>query len=677
MVISKNFKFYFFLLFLLCVIEASTAINSVEGYPQPESIKIGIDRSAAPMEFEKNGKSKGFNVEIFEQISTNWGTTNEFIFMDWSNVLESVVNGSLDAMFAIDTPARRELYDFSQPFLNVSWRIFVREEFTEIEEVSDLENHTIAVIKDFAAHNYLEGLNLSAHIIQVADTIEGLSLLSTGDAFSYIGNYHLGLYYLQQSEIENVIPTGDEIEKREMCIAVKKGNAELLAKIDTGLNLLFESGNYTKLFNSWFGKDVLREITPKLIQITSIVIGGLFFGLLLLTAWNYTLKKKIDEKSKELHKTNQLLMRQDKIESIGVLAGGIAHDFNNFLTSILGNISLAKLEIGEEETDLHEILQDAENASFQAKDLTQQLLTFSKGGKPIKKIVNIAPIIQKSSSFALHGTDIKLNLNITEDIWPIIADEGQITQVINNVVINAEQAMKSGGTVSIEAKNSLDPEFQLLDLKKKYIEIKIQDEGIGIPEKDLLKIFDPYFTTKDKGNGLGLSICYNIVKLHNGEIRVQSEYEVGTSIQIFLPASEEAPENGKIENSELIHGKGKIIIMDDQQSIRILLQNMLQKLGFEVEAAIDGDDAIQLFELAKQTSGIAPIVILDITIPGGMGGIETMEILRMKEPNLKAIISSGYSNIAVMSEYKKYGFLGVLPKPFSFTELNNLLKVVL
>ncbi|WP_371805394.1 transporter substrate-binding domain-containing protein [Candidatus Lokiarchaeum ossiferum] len=645
---------------------------------QAETIKIGVDREAAPMEFEEQGQPMGFNIDIFDQVSASWETQNQYLFMEWPDVLESVSNGSLDAMFAINTEERREVYDFSDPFLNISWRIFIREEQPKLNSITDLENHTVAVIKNFAADQYLQSLSFHFHIVEVEDTEEGLSLLSKGEVYAYFGNYHLGLYYVQQEEFNNIIPTGEEMAKQEMCIAVKKGNSVLLSKINLGLQLLFESGNYTQLYNSWFGGDVLPEINPTIIQITSIVIGGLFVVLILLAVWNFTLTKKIEEKTEDLKKTNRLLMRQDKIESIGVLAGGIAHDFNNFLTSILGNISLAKLEIGEENKDLFEILQEAENASINAKDLTQQLLTFSKGGKPIKKVINIAPIIQHSSVFALHGTDISLSLDIAEDIWPASVDEGQITQVINNIVINAKQAMEKGGKIKITAQNKEEPVIsQTLSPKKKYIEIKIQDQGIGIPEKNIPKIFDPYFTTKPTGNGLGLSICYNIIKNHNGEILVQSAQMKGTTFTIYLPASDKPIENLKNTEGKLIQGCGKVIVMDDQRGIRTLLKLMLTKLGFEVETSIDGEDAIQRFEQSKLESSGLPILILDITIPGGMGGIETLKILKKTNPKIKAIISSGYSNIAVMSDYKKYGFLGVLPKPFSLMELSNLLKEIL
>ncbi len=380
----------------------------------------------------------------------------------------------------------------------------------------------------------------------------------------------------------------------------------------------------------------------------------------------------------ERKKMEEELIKLAKLESLGTLAGGIAHDFNNILTSILGNISLAKINIdtgAKEETQ--ELLSEAEKASLQARNLTQQLLTFSKGGEPIKKVVSLGELLKEAVSFALRGYNIRAEFSIPDDLWAVEIDEGQITQVINNIVLNAQQSMPEGGTIWVDAENSEIAAEKILTLKGgKYAKFSIKDKGIGISEEHLSKIFDPYFTTKQKGSGLGLATSYSIIKKHNGHISAESEVGVGSIFTIYLPASPEET-IGKWETKErLILGKGKILVMDDEDSVRKFVQRLLKRLGYEVELTKDGMEAIELYQKAKESGNPFSVVILDLTVTGGMGGKETIKKLKEIDPEVKAIVSSGYSNDPIMSEFEKYGFIGVLTKPYEIMQMSKLLNEI-
>jgi PAS domain S-box-containing protein len=371
------------------------------------------------------------------------------------------------------------------------------------------------------------------------------------------------------------------------------------------------------------------------------------------------------------------LLKAQKLESIGILAGGIAHDFNNLLMAILGNITLAKMYSTPEDKVFANLI-EAEKASLRAKDLTQQLLTFSKGGAPIKKTASIAELLKDSATFALRGSNVRCEFCLPDDLWPAEVDEGQISQVINNLIINADQAMPEGGVIKVRAENmTVKPEHNLPLKEGKYIKITIEDQGTGISKEHLPKIFDPYFTTKQKGSGLGLATAYSIIKRHDGYISVESELGVGTTFHIYLPASEKELLKKKDEKERLFVGKGKILVMDDEEAVREVVGNMLKFLGYKVEFARDGTEAIELYKKAKESEKPFDAVILDLTVPGGMGGREAIQKLLEIDPKVKAIVSSGYSNDPIMSDFKKYGFRGVVAKPYKVKELSEELHKVM
>jgi PAS domain S-box-containing protein len=378
-----------------------------------------------------------------------------------------------------------------------------------------------------------------------------------------------------------------------------------------------------------------------------------------------------------LKKLEEELSNARKLESLGVLSGGIGHDFNNLLSGIIGNLSLAKLE-AERGENVMASLAEALRATAKAGALTQQLSVFSKGGAPIKKAASIAEVLRDSVAFTLRGSNIKCEFVIEEDLWPVKADVGQFSQVIHNLSINALQAMPNGGAIKLRAVNIILETVSDMPLKPgRYVEIRIQDHGHGIAPENLLKIFDPYFTTKLKGSGLGLTTSYSIIKRHDGHITVESELGKGTLFRIFLPAAEEVPAESEDAESRVVKGEGKILVMDGEEDLRNVAERILLKLGYEVACVRDGTEALERYEKARQSGQSFDAVIMDLTIPGGMGGKETIKELLKIDPAAVVVVSSGYSTEPIIAGYGKYGFKGIVTKPYRIEQLSWVMRDVL
>ncbi len=371
-------------------------------------------------------------------------------------------------------------------------------------------------------------------------------------------------------------------------------------------------------------------------------------------------------------------LKAARLESIGVLAGGIAHDFNNILGSISGNISLTRARLSGD-PELQEIFGEIEAAIHRAHELTLQLLTFAKGGKPIKKWARLEDFVRESARFILRGTSAICDFEFAPNLHPVEIDHGQFHQVIQNLLLNAVEAMPTGGRIVIRAQNYDITEDHFTGLEPgPYVHLQIEDNGIGIPENYRNRIFDPYFTTKQKGSGLGLAICYSIVRRHGGYIGVESEPGVGTTFSIFLPASPRAaaPQQ-KASSHEVLSGSGRILFMDDEILIQNVASRMLKRLGYEVDIAANGDEAVQLFRTALEEQRPYDLVILDLTVPGGRGGKDTLRVLRQLDPEIKAVVTSGYSNDPILSDFESHGFSGHLEKPFNLSELGRVIRKLL
>ncbi len=369
------------------------------------------------------------------------------------------------------------------------------------------------------------------------------------------------------------------------------------------------------------------------------------------------------------------LEKARNIESIGVLAGGIAHDFNNILTAISGNISLATT-LSEPESKIHDRLAAADKACLRATGLTRQLITFAKGGTPIKRTASIKGLIEDSAGFVLRGSNVKCEFTFQENLHPCEVDDGQISQVLNNMIINADQAMPEGGIINVNVENITVDESCKLPLKSgEYVTIQVQDRGVGITPENLSKIFDPYFSTKEKGSGLGLASSYSIIKNHGGFIEVDSKVGEGSTFTVYLPASSSSRPIIKTLSTEApTRGEGKILIMDDEKPVRDTARDILAHLGYETEQAADGEEAITMFKSALDADSPFAAVILDLTIPGGMGGKETVKKLQEIAPDVNAIVSSGYSSDPILAAYEKYGFKGIIIKPYRISDIAAVLQ---
>ena len=378
--------------------------------------------------------------------------------------------------------------------------------------------------------------------------------------------------------------------------------------------------------------------------------------------------RDIDEKKKK----EEEIFNLRKLEALGKLAGGIAHDFNNILTGILGNVSLAKLGV-DEKSRIFSLLENAEKSVGRAKVLTSQLLTFSKGGEPVIERVNLKDILPDYINFLFSGKSIKPVLEIEDDLWKTDIDKEQFLNVVQNIVLNACEASPQGGTVYISCKNfeKKDDESGFPLEPGNFIEIMIRDEGEGIPESVGEQIFDPFFSTKRKKTGLGLTIAYSIMKNHGGYIFFNSLIGKGTTFYIYLPveANEKGDNADRIDKKLLLRNK-KILVMDDEENIRDFIKNFFTIYNAKVFTAANGEEAIEIYQKENNID----VVITDLTVPGGMGGEELVKKILEINNNAKVIVSSGYSRDPIMQHYKEYGFCNVLTKPYKISELIQVMK---
>ncbi|WP_163336399.1 ATP-binding protein [Desulfopila sp. IMCC35008] len=377
--------------------------------------------------------------------------------------------------------------------------------------------------------------------------------------------------------------------------------------------------------------------------------------------------------------TEKELLKTKKLESIGVLAGGIAHDFNNILTVILGNINLALID-NELKDNTKRLLGEAEKASVRAKELTQELLTFAKGGAPVKKVSSLENVIRDSANFVLHGVKVACRFDIPDDLWLVNIDAGQISQVIQNITLNSSHAMPDGGAVRIgcanvelaEGENGAEP-------SRKYVKISIADEGIGIPPNVVDRIFDPYYSTKKEGSGLGLAVCHSIITKHNGHITVESIPGEGTVLSIYLPASARQQDMSATENQvkEVAVGNLVVMVMDDEEQVRLVAEAILKQMGHRVILAKDGEEALWLYKKQIRDQEPVDLTIMDLTIPGGMGGQRAVREFLALDPEAKVIVSSGYSNDPIMANFREYGFGDALVKPYRMEELSRAISRIM
>ncbi len=486
------------------------------------------------------------------------------------------------------------------------------------------------------AEQRLKGILQSIPIVMWAVDKQGVFTLCEGQATEALGIDPKDFLGKPIAERENVLPQITRNLKRAL------DGAELSATLEVG----------DSVFDTWCSP--LRE--------GERIIVGAF-----AVAWDVTTRRELAEE----------IQRSHKLESVGILAGGIAHDFNNILSAILGNIDISLRQLPPT-IKARRYLLEAEKATERASELTRQLLTFARGGSPIRSAVSVDEVIREASSFSARGSSARCEYRMADDLWPVHADRGQIAQVVQNLVLNAIQAMPQGGIISIEAQNAvLSPGTSLPLAAGDYVRITVHDQGVGIPPEIQGRIFDPYFTTKDTGQGLGLAITYSIVKKHDGHLVVDSAPEEGTTFTLYLPAAEGIESQPERESSRLPERTGRVLFMDDEEMLRKVAKILLEEMGYEVACARDGTEAVKLFAAAQNAGAPFDVVITDLTIPGGMGGLATLEKLRQLDPDVRVIVSSGYSEDPVMASFEEHGFDAMIAKPYTQEEMSQVLSQAL
>lgn len=454
----------------------------------------------------------------------------------------------------------------------------------------------------------------------------------------------------KESPEELIGKTDFEVWPQELAQKYRRDDEELMR---TGTSVKVEELIFDKGERRWF-----ETFKTPIKNTSGEIIGTAGYA-------NNITARKLEEEA--LHKVQ-------KLESLGILAGGIAHDFNNLLSGIFGCINLAMIMTTE--STVSDMLGTSLGAIDRARALTRQLLTFAKGGSPVKKIENIAAFVEEVARFALSGARVSCECRIVPDLWQSEVDKNQIGQVIDNIIINAQQAMPDGGLITVVAENvvvtrqspaaSLNP--------GPYIKIVITDSGVGMSAETIPRIFDSFFSTKSEGNGLGLATCYSIIKQHNGTIEVESQPGAGSTFRLYLPALPRACPAAVPQVPELFSHSGTIIIMDDEELIRFAIVKILKTIGYSAIATKNGKEAITALQTERAAGRTVDAMILDLTIPGAMGGKDAIVEIRKIDADLAVYVASGYADDPVMARPQHYGFTDSICKPFTIKELADLLQ---
>ena len=534
------------------------------------------------------------------------------------------------------------------------------------ESAKVFSDSDVAILTELAGA-LSEGFRRLEDLQQLAEERERLAVTVRSIGESVVATDGEGRIVLINRVAESLTGwTQTEAEGRPFSAVLQILDEKTKAPIDSPVERVLETGAAVELIPS--AVLISRDGSERLISTSSAPIRddeGKTIGVVLV--------------SRDVGAQRQMeseLLKSEKLESLGVLAGGIAHDFNNILTTIIGYLSLAKMDI-DPSGELFANLSEVEEAAKRATDLTHQLLAFSKGGAPVKKTASVAELIADSATFTTRGSNVRCSFEIEDDLWTAEVDAGQISQVIQNLVLNADQAMPDGGTVHVEARNRKIVAADGLPLNPgNYIQIGVRDEGEGIAAEHQQRIFDPYFTTKEAGSGLGLATAYAIVKNHDGHITVSSPWRQGATFLVFLPALDGPVVRHEDGGGLLVPGQGRVLVLDDEASIRRLAGDLLGRLGYDSEFVEDGAEAIDRYANAMGSDSAFDAVIMDLTIPGGMGGREAMRRLLETDPNARVIVSSGYSDDPVMADFRQHGFRGVVVKPYDIRELSQVLDRV-
>lgn len=732
----------------LLIIFAKTAHSS----EKIAEVRIACEKDFDPYCFmDANGGASGFGADLIRAVAKAMDMPVAVYPQTWDAAWNGLVDGRFDALPVVaKLPSRVPLVDFSLAHTETYDSFFVRSTDPVIKGISSARGKEIIVMRSDAAHHALLERGFEGRIIPVDTIAEMLSLLASGRHDAILYPKLLGILKIKELDIRG-LKAGPTIPdyKREFSFAVRKGNPELLEKLNQGLLMVKSNGEYQRIYEKWLSYEdpwqrYSRYFWPAIAVAAAAVAAAAIIIIILqrlvrqrtaeLAEKNAMLKlaqedlnEKVRHRTAELHEANEALIKENaerrhaedalievhaelenrivertaelqeanlrllhefeerkkveadlikiqKLKSLGIFAGGIAHDFNNLLQAFIVNISVAKMYA--KESALLDVLKDAETAAKYASRLSNRLLTFAKGGNPVKKVTSIQRIVEESKGLALCGTNIVCESSMPDELYEVEVDEGQICQVLTNLFINAKEAMPDGGKIKIMAANLNIAENEQPFLKQgEYVRISVEDTGFGIPGENLEKIFDPYFSTKhrgpEKGTGLGLSICHSIMIKHGGLITVESNPGTGSTFHLFLPACHELQNANEIAKVKLNCISGRILFMEDEKSMWEAMRFLLNTIGYEVEFSTHGDEAASIYRKGLMSGNPFDGVILDLTIPGGLGGKETIKLLKRMDENVKAIVVSGYSEDPVLMNYKEFGFANALAKPYTMEQLKE------
>jgi signal transduction histidine kinase/ABC-type amino acid transport substrate-binding protein/ActR/RegA family two-component response regulator len=702
---------------LLVLTAIFLVIPTLFSYADENTVKVGVYENE-PLAFrDEDGTYRGLSIDVLEQVALKEGWRLEYVHGTLSECLKRIEKGETDIQVVIGySKARAEKLDFTKVTLFSNWGQIYTRPGSEIESILDLEGRTVVLVKgtiyNRAFRELIGSLGITSEIIEADDYPSILTLLDEGKVDAGVLNRSFADMKARHYKARKTSIIFHPIETR---YALPKGkNINLGIAIDKRLEAMLEDKNsvYHQSFNRYFGRPA-RWTMPGWVKWSIVAVTGLLVLSISLVALfrdkvrrrtmelttEITERKRaeeelrrnreqledlVSERTVELTEANENLqleitkrkkieeeiLKVQKLESIGILAGGIAHDFNNILTSILNNVYLLKTSLNIEDKSYRR-LEAAEKGIRSAAALTKQLLTFSRGGDPVKESLSIGDLLRDATTFALRGSNVKCELDIPENLWSVEADSGLLSQAISNIVINSDQAMPDGGMIKGHAENTAVGEGDDLPLPEgRYVRLSLKDSGVGVAKEHIGRIFDPYFTTKQKGSGLGLASAYSIVKKHGGHVTVESEIGVGTTFHIYIPASlKEITPIIETEGFTPVASPANILLMEDEVLIAESTVMGLEGFGYKVKSSRDGAEAIEMYRNAMGTEAPFDLVILDLTIPGGMGGKETIDNLREMDPDVKAIVASGYSDDPIMSNFREYGFMGVIKKPYEIEEM--------
>jgi len=636
-------------------------------------IRLGADPAYPPIEWiDVRGVHRGLVADLLALVRARVGIPIEVVRAgSWQEVLEKARSGELDGITALQpTPERSGYLAWSNPIVDLLDVVIVRQDEPGSPMLRDLAGKRVAMTGGSALVEEVRRANPDVTLVLFPDEVSALRSVSFGQVDAALVNLAVASYVVEAVGITNLRVASDYGRGLPLSIGTRHDRPFATSILDKGLAAV-SLAEREEIRQRWVRLDVSG------VQTTRRSLLALAISLIAITAvaavalgWNASLRRRVAVATSglkaelaERRRAEEALLRAQRLESLAVLAGGIAHDFNNLLTGILGNLSLVRRDRpGPDEAD--ELLDEAERATRRAVSLTRQLLTFARGGAPDTVVLDLAPLVDEAAQFAARGRAVTCRVVAQPGLWPAAVDPGQIGQVIQNLVLNAVEAMPSGGAVEI-ALDNVRVESGARMSPGPCIRLRVSDQGPGIPPDVLPHVFDPFVSTKQRGSGLGLAVTYSVVTRHGGTIDVRSRPGEGTTFEIVLPARPGASSVAPARAETVLRRTGRVLVMDDEESVRRVAQRVLRSLGCEVAVAADGREAVALWHAARERGKPFDVVVVDLTVPGGPGGIEVLRRLRESDRNAKVVVSTGYSEPepGAMRE-----FSAALPKPYSAEE---------